>query len=131
MPNSEGLTVREFLAAALGVVPAAIDNSTRLQVGGATIEIQFGPDGFDLPRQALIDWVSKAANAVAGYCGVFPVPFRRVHVNFSERHDGVFGGTTWGSNPPFTRIFVGRHTTSQQLDEDWMMTHEFVHSGVS
>lgn len=127
MPNPEGLTVREFLAAALGVVPAAIDNSTRLQVGGATIEIRFGSEGFDLPRQALIGWVLKAAKAVASYYGVFPVPFTRVHVNSSEKHDGVFGGTTWGSNPPFTRIFVGRHTTSRQLDEDWMMTHEFVH----
>jgi len=26
----------------------------------------------------------------------------------SDRRSGVFGGTTWGRTPPFTRIFVGR-----------------------
>jgi hypothetical protein len=88
----------------------------------------FGPGGFDLPRQSIIAWVSKAANAVAHYYGVFPVPFTRVRVNSSERQSGAFGGVTFGGNPPFTRIFVGQHTTAQQLDEDWLMTHEFVHT---
>ena len=135
------LTVREFLAAALSLFGVSSyfiaghtrpdddsdRNSTRLQLGGATIEISFGPGGFDLPRESIIAWVSKAANAVAHYYGVFPVPIARVHINSSERQSGPFSGETWGSDPPFTRIFVGRHTTAQQLDDDWLMTHEFVH----
>jgi hypothetical protein len=125
--------VREFLTAALGL--AAVSSSSgrtsdtaRLQLGSATIEISFGPGGFDLPRESIIAWVSKAAHAVAHYYGVFPVPVTRVRVNSSERQSGAFGGETWGRDPPFTRIFVGRHTTRQQLDEDWLMTHEFVHT---
>jgi hypothetical protein len=127
------LTVREFLAAALGLagVSSSSDRTsgaTRLQLGSATIEISFGPGGFDLPRESIIAWVSKAAQAVAHYYGGFPVPFTRVHVNSSERQSGAFGGETWGSDPPFTRIFVGRHTTRQQLADDWVMTHAFVHT---
>ena len=120
--------MREFLAAAVGLVPVFVVDSTRVQVGRAMIEISYGPGDLDLPRESVIAWVSKAAKAVAHYYGVFPVPFMRVLVNPSERQSGVFGGTTWGKDPPFTRIFLGRHTTSQQLKEDWVMTHEFVHT---
>ena len=141
--------MREFLAAGIGLLgwssnvacaqtraqsgddrstSSATDNPARLQIGSSTIEITFGPGGFDLPRQSLVAWILKAAKAVAHYYGIFPVAFTRVRVNSSERRSGPFGGVTFGSNPPFTRIFVGQHTTSQQLDEDWRMTHEFVHT---
>lgn len=48
--------MRDFLATALGLVPVLMDDFTRLQVGGATIELSFGPGGFDLPRKSLITW---------------------------------------------------------------------------
>lgn len=150
--NRRTLTVREFLGGAvgLGIVSSrfvggqtrskgsagressdSVFDTTRLQLGGATIEITFGSGGFDLPQQSIIAWVSKAAQAVTHYYDVFPIPLMRVRVNPSERQSGAFGGQTWGSDPPFTRIFVGRHTTSQQLHEDWLMTHEFVHTALS
>jgi hypothetical protein len=92
------------------------------------IEISFGPGVFDLSRESLIAWVSKAAHAVSHYYGVFPVPLTRVRINPAENRSGPFEGRTWGSNPPFTRIFVGQNTTQQQLDADWLMTHELVHT---
>jgi hypothetical protein len=128
------LTVREFLGAGAALLGAASIASgqetaaTQLKVGGATIDVTFGPGGFDLAQQAIIAWISKAAKAVTRYYGVFPVPQVRIRVNSSERRSGVFGGTTWGQDPPFTRIFVGRHTSQEQLDDDWMMTHELVHT---
>ena len=147
--NGPSLTVREFMVAAASLAGVfsrsavgqtrsqanADDESfdwpsdiTRLQLGGATIEISFGPGGFDLPPQSIIAWVSKAAHAVAHYYGAFPVPVARLRVIPSEERSGVFGGETWGRNPPFTRIFVGRNTDQRQLDADWLMTHEFVHT---
>jgi hypothetical protein len=144
--NKSTLTVREFLAAAVGLVgtshrrdrgkkssgsgggiSGSTYDTTRLQLGVATIEISFGADSFDVARELIIAWVSRAANAVTRYYGVFPVPFMRVRVNSSENRSGVFGGETWVGDPPFTRIFVGRNTTASQLHQDWMMTHEFVH----
>lgn len=136
--NRSTLTVREFLALAVrlaGVSSSLIGNSDcasdtiRLQLDGATIEITFGSGGFDLPRESIVAWVSKAARAVTHYYGVFPVPLTRLRVTSSEERRGAFGGETWGSDPPFTRIFVGRHTTRQQLHGDWLITHEFVHIG--
>lgn len=48
-------------------------------------------------------------------------------VRLSEGRGGVFHGTTFGSRGGFTRISVGQTTTEKQLDDDWMMTHEFIH----
>ncbi len=101
---------------------------TRLEVAGAVIEISFDPDRFDLSAERIMAWVAKAAQAVAVYYGVFPVKKMRVRIESWDDQTGVFHGTTWGSKPPFTRIFVGRQTTQQQLDRDWMMTHEMVHT---
>jgi hypothetical protein len=46
----------------------------------------------------------------------------------SEGRGGVFHGTTFsGRRGAFTRISVGQATSEKQLDDDWMMTHEFIH----
>jgi hypothetical protein len=95
--------------------------------GGATIEVSFGSGKIDLPRAAILAWISNAANAVSEYFGRFPVEHPRVMVRFSEGRSGVFHGTTFGGRGALTRISVGQTTTAQQLDDDWTMTHEFIH----
>ncbi len=65
------------------------------------------------------------------YYGRFPVQRERIFVEFVEDRSGVGGGTTWGDVagfPAFTRIHVGQHSTQADLDDDWMMTHEMVHT---
>ena len=103
-------------------------NVVHLDVAGGAIDLSFDPDGFDLGADPIVHWVSQAARAVSTYYGMFPVPRMRVQIESSEDRTGVFHGTTWGTKPPHTRIFVGRHTKQAQLDKDWMMTHEFVHT---
>jgi hypothetical protein len=44
----------------------------------------------------------------------------------------VLTGTTWGDvggYPAFTRMRLGQHTTKEDLEDDWTMTHELVHVG--
>ncbi len=131
----EKLTVREFVPATLGLLGISSSLLSQesdvisFEIGGSQIEVTFGSGEFDLPRERLSSWIQNAAKAVSRYYGTFPVPRMRIRVNSSERRSGVFGGTTWGRTPPFTRIFVGRHTTERELAEDWMMTHELVHTG--
>lgn len=86
----------------------------------------------DLPHEAIIHWITRAAQAVKTYYGRFPVASDRILVQPSQG-SGVGGGTTWGDvggSPAFTRIHVGEHTTSAQLNDDWMMTHELVHTAL-
>jgi len=106
----------------------AAQEPAEVMSGGATIEVSFAPGRFDLPGASLLAWVSNAANAVSEYFGRFPVQHARVMVRPSEGRAGVFHGTTFGGpRGAFTRISVGQATTEKQLDDDWMMTHEFIH----
>jgi hypothetical protein len=108
-----------------------VTSSRTISVGGAAIQVDFGEGDVDLPQDALLQWIESAARAVSTYYGRFPVPRERILVVPLQNRNGVGGGTTWGGVggfPAFTRIHVGQHTSRQELDEDWMMTHEMVHT---
>jgi hypothetical protein len=108
-----------------------VASSRTLQVGGSSIQVDFGPGTTDLRPDRIVQWVENAAKSVTVYYGKFPVPRDRILVEFAAGDRGVGHGTTWGGVggfPAFTRIRVGQHTTQQELDDDWMMTHELVHT---
>lgn len=107
------------------------DVPTVLEAGGATIEVTFSSNQFDLPRQALLDWITLGARAVTGYFGRFPVPHARLQIVMAasgRRRDRV-NGVTYGEGGAHSRITVDQHITRQDLLRDWVLTHEFVHYG--
>ncbi|HEX2919339.1 MAG TPA: hypothetical protein VHN81_12525 [Edaphobacter sp.] len=107
-----------------------ISESQTVNIGGASIQVDFAEGELDLGRPAVLDWVRNAARAVTTYYGHFPVKTVRVVIIPEAGQDGVFHGTTWGDRggfQGFTRISVGQKTTTQQLADDWMMTHELTH----
>ena len=109
-----------------------VASSRTLTIGGASIQLDFGPGSVDLPPDRIVTWVANAAKSVSVYYGRFPVPRDRILVEFDSGGRGVRHGTTWGGVggfPSFTRIHIGEHTTQQDLDDDWMMTHELLHTG--
>jgi hypothetical protein len=98
-----------------------------ITVGGGTINVKFGPGQFELPLRVFIGWVMAAARAVTAYYGRFPVPEANVLLVPVEQRRGILNGTSWGTRPVFTRIYVGELVDSDQLNSDWIMTHEMVH----
>lgn len=101
-----------------------------LNIGGATIHVTFAEGSFDLPATAIHKWISNAAEAVSEYFGHFPVPEVRLRVNPADGRSGIFHGTTWGKPwGGLTRISLGSQTAQDELSDDWMLTHEFVHMG--
>lgn len=136
--------VRRFAlpAVALLLLPMKVDaaypapwndpvaSSRTLSIGGASIQLDFGPGTADLPPESIVHWVENAARSVATYYGRFPVPRDRILVEFGSGSE-VGHGTTWGGVggfPAFTRVRVGEHITQADLDMDWMMTHELIHT---
>lgn len=106
-----------------------VASSKTITIADATLHIDLAPGTLNLPEDAIVRWVTRAAQAVTIYYGRFPVPSARIYVQ-PTLGSGVFGGTTWGNvggSPAFTRIHVGQNTTQADLDADWMMTHELVH----
>jgi hypothetical protein len=116
---------------AFSTVPLLRSQETpeRIAIGGGVVEVSFQSDQFDLPRKALLEWITAAARAVTAYYGRFPVPLARLQVIANPGRRGVSNGVTYGGEDPRTRIRVGQHATQSDLERDWTMTHEFVHYG--
>ena len=71
-----------------------------------------------------------AASAITTYYGRFPVERARVLIVPVPDRSGIVQGTTWGDMagwPGMTRFRIGQHATTEDLKDDWMMTHELDH----
>jgi hypothetical protein len=97
-----------------------------IRVGGGTLSVAFAPDGIDLPRSAIMDWLTTSAEAVTVYFGKFPVASARVLV-VPVPGSGVQSGTTYGYRGAATRLVVGSEVTEAELTDDWKAVHEMTH----
>ena len=98
-----------------------------IRIDGSTIQVEFAPGHLDLPVTKLIAWISNAARAVTDYYGRFPIPEAQILVVPVKGRSGVLNGTSWGTHPAFTRVYLGQLTDDTDLKNDWVMTHEMVH----
>jgi len=108
-----------------------IAETDHIKAGDSTIQVDFAEGPLDLPKSAILAHIAAAASAVATYYGRFPVASDRILIIPVAGRHGMLQGTTWGDMrgfPAFTRIRLGEHTTQAELDDDWMMTHELVHT---
>jgi hypothetical protein len=108
--------------------------TSNVDVGGASLQLDFTEGTFDLPRSQIIDRVRTAAVAVSEYYGRFPVKNARIVITPVAGQHGVLQGTTWGNRegfPAYLRIRIGQATSSDELARDWIITHELVHTALA
>jgi len=104
-----------------------------IKMGGATLQVDFAEGPLDLSQEAIFAHIRAAAGAVTAYYGRFPVAGDRILIVPSADRHGIGNGTTWGNMagfPAMTRIHIGQHTAQDDLNGDWMMTHELVHTAL-
>ena len=117
-----------MLVSVLLVAPAATARAEKLPVPGGAIEIQFADGQFDLPQKVLLAHIARSACAVSDYYGHFPAPHYRMLIVPVAGRRGVLSGTTWGYGGAHSRILIGANTTQADLSNDWIVTHEMVHT---
>jgi hypothetical protein len=114
-----------------GMPYAAFDKlaKTDLDVPGGVIHIGFASGAIALPKEKILDWVRTSAKAVATYYGRFPVSALKLLI---VPVDGarVRGGTTWGYRGAAIRVLLGRDSGEADLQRDWIMVHEMVHTAL-
>jgi hypothetical protein len=96
-----------------------------LEVGGARIDIAFGPGDLALSQLELIAWIERSAKAVSLYYGRFPTKSLKLLVLPVEGRDVPYG-QAWG-DPAAIRVLVGSQAGEAALEADWVMVHEMVH----
>ena len=114
--------------AGMSAVLRAADLPSHLEVGGASIDVSFDSNPFDLGQAALLDWVMESARAAMAYFGRFPVTHARVRL-LQSSGARVSNGVSFGEPGVRCRISVGQHVTQADLNDDWVLTHEMIHFG--
>jgi hypothetical protein len=97
-----------------------------LEVAGGRIRVALAPGTLAVSRADLEEWIRRAATAVSGYVGAFPIPDVLLAIVPSPRGRVGFG-TTWGYGGASIVIGVGPAATRADLMDDWELTHEMVH----
>lgn len=98
----------------------------QLRLGEGILEIALAPGKLDLARGEILEWVEQSARAVVAYYARLPDPHARLLI-VPVAGRGVRGGTTYGHYGAATRIELGRASTRQDLERDWVLVHELVH----
>lgn len=77
---------------------------------------------------AIVQWTTDALRAVAAYYGRPPVDDMRVVVSIRAGRGIDDGVTRVERGMPTIRITIGRQSDAAELQKDWVLTHEMVHT---
>lgn len=126
LPSRRSILGSVAMCVATAVSGQAQELDRPIAVGSTSIDVQFLAGGFDLTQDEIRAWVASCAQAVAGYLGAFPVRQARVEIHASSRPRGI-RGRSWGDGGARCRIDVGLHSSREDLNRDWVLTHEMLH----
>lgn len=108
--------------------PSAGADATVVQIASASIEVDLPSGELALSSDELVRWVEASAQTVERYYGSFPVS--RLSLALEPARGGAIRGTMWGGSVPFIRVRIGSAVTKSDLDEDWRLVHEMIHTAV-
>jgi hypothetical protein len=127
-PAAIAATAAAVTSLALGAVAARAGGAgggADMSVAGAAVRVDFDRSAFH-DDDAILAWVRRSAQIVAGYYGRFPTAAVTVRL-VAVSGEGVHGGKTFANPAAFIRVQLGRDVTEAQLLSDWVLVHEMTH----
>ena len=133
-----GTRMRQFVLAAVAAaaVPAPALRAAPAELvvfevsagasGPVVRQTSGSPAASPVPPSVLRTWVENAARSVSAYYGRTPGPARVVVLRGARAAVGQ--GVTRRGDVPTIRIALGPATTAADLETDWVLTHEMVHT---
>lgn len=92
------------------------------------VQVAFSPGDLSVSHAQVLQWIHTAQKAVTHYYGRYPVPMVKIRVDARPGRRGNASGTTYGSEDgAFIRMGIGGAVTNDEMQADWVMTHEMVH----
>ena len=92
------------------------------------MQVEFTPGDLTVSRDQVLQWIHTAQKAVTHYYGRYPVPAVKIQVEARPGRRGNASGTTYGSEDgAFIQMGIGSMVSNDELQADWVMTHEMVH----
>ncbi|HJQ56239.1 MAG TPA: hypothetical protein VJ890_05000 [Vineibacter sp.] len=96
----------------------------------AHIDLAIFDGTYETPRAELVEWVRRTALMTAGYWDGFTNLGMLVAVLPSPGRRGVGYGRTVPGGGSTVMVQVGERSTPADLQDDWVLPHEFVHTGM-
>jgi len=125
LPHSYFVMRLSILFILLLSLPAVV-HGEEISVKGGMIDLHLGPEPSAALRPVAMQWIQTAANNVAAYYGSFSVPRATLRIKLVAGHEPK-GGTAYGWKGPLITISLGKDSTSNDLSNDWQLTHEMLH----
>lgn len=97
-----------------------------LAVGAAAIEVEVLASAYPQGAAEPLQWVRRAALAVADFYGKLPEPRVRLQMLATDGR-AVGGGRVVVRDRPVIVLRVGTEATAEDLKRDWRLVHELVH----
>jgi predicted metalloprotease with PDZ domain len=94
-----------------------------VRTGESSIQVDLEAN-LPVPREAIVEWVRRGAEAVTVYLGRFPVKHLVIRVH-GGGEEAVGDGVTHGSSS--IEVSLGRNAQAADLNGDWVLTHEMFH----
>jgi hypothetical protein len=113
------------LTAGFTWTPNGEDSRTTITVGGAEVSVTLSPgDASGPPLTTVEAWLDRGTRAVTAFYGHFPQ--KQVHITITLCPGTGINATTYGGRR--IMISLGRETPVEELDHDWTLTHELMHT---
>ena len=93
----------------------------------STVQVEFAPGFFDLPRASFDKWIANAEKAVTTYYGHFPVRSLLIKIRPDKGENIGFATADYEGKTAVIELPVGTHIQSSTLEKDWVLTHEMTH----
>lgn len=97
-----------------------------VKVDGGRLLLGIAPGALKLPKEKLVAWATRSAEAVSVYFGRFPVNSARV-LMVPVGGKGVKNAQAFGYQGSAVRLSIGEYTNERDLAGDWKMVHEMIH----
>jgi hypothetical protein len=96
----------------------------------AHIDLAVFDGAYEVARGDLVEWVRRTAQMTAAYWDGFTNPRMLVALLPSPGRRGIGYGRTVPGGGSTVMVQVGERSTAADLQDDWVLPHEFVHTGM-
>lgn len=122
-------SVALLMAYMLCVSPGQAERTRTLTVVGGKIIVQIDDGKLNLTDEEILSWVKRSSDAIVEYFGRMPLERTVLKITpIKERGVGYATATSGDNGEALVEVPLGRATTAKDLERDWILTHEFVHT---
>lgn len=120
-------TVALVMSCVLSIQSCFASRTRTVEVPDSTIVVKFDDGKLNLNDDEILAWVKKCSDGIIQYFGKFPVKRMVLKITPTKGKGVGYSTATSEGNDGLVEMPLGKLTTKEDLENDWILTHEMVH----